>query len=94
MMEYVNSKRKGVLPGQGGNGPATEEETLKRLYEVIGGSLAKGEKGIDLNTSIIMSYFEIDDFTIYTSMAILTAYMIGLKVLTYYVLLAKLNSTK
>ena len=92
MMDFVKSKRNGVLPGK--QGPVSDEESLKRLYEVFAGGVATNGKGIDLNTSLILTYFEIEDYTLFTSLIILCAYMIGLKVMTYYVLLAKLHSTK
>ena len=92
MMEFVNQKR---YHGQAVVKAVTPEDSLKRLYEVFGGSLAKASgKGIDLNTSLILSYYEVEDYHLYTSLAILIAYMFALKILTYFVLLAKLHSTK
>lgn len=89
-MEYLDNKRN---PSEEEH-EITDEESLKRLYKVFGGSVVKGSSGIDLDKSLILSYYEVEDYNLYTSIGILTFYMVALKVMTYYVLLAKLHAAK
>ena len=87
IMQYVDMQRGGE------EHELTDQETVDRLLKVFSGSLTKG-KEVDFNQSLTLTFFNLEDYMIYSSIIILTGYMIALKVTTYYVLLAKLHSAK
>ena len=93
MLSYLDRNQNSVFDEDPSD--LTEEEILQKLYSIFGGNIvSSGGTGIDLNKSMILSYFEIDDYTFFTSTGLLLIYMIVLKISTYYILLAKLHSTK
>ena len=97
MIDFMDSKKSGdnnivVKPDH----EETEDESLAKVYNVfLGSSMGSGSgQGLDLDTSFILTYYDLEDWHMYRGLLALVGFMIGLKFLTYYVLLAKLRSTK
>lgn len=95
MVEFMENKKSGdVAVTDIDDQEISEEDKLTKVYNLFLGSSMSSGKNFDLETSLILTYYELEDWHMYRGLVLLVAFMVGLKVLTYYVLLAKLKSTK
>ncbi len=67
---------------------------IDRFYSIFFGGLVEEGKKFSYDESLMLTYYEINDFYFIRAIAILVSYVALFKVLTYFVLLAKLHSKK
>ena len=77
-----------------GTGADEDQKVINKIYTITFQAVNKDTKEIDMDRSLILSYFEIyDDNVLYVSVVAMAIYYVVLKVLTYFIILAKLNSS-
>jgi hypothetical protein len=92
MLDFIDTQKEledGVVLNEEKNVSA-----IDRFYSIFAGGIVEEGKEFSYDESLMLSYFGINDFHFIRAIVILVSFMAVLKVLTYFVLLAKLHSKK
>ncbi len=71
-----------------------DQAVINKIYTITFKAVNKDTAEVDLERSLILSYFEIyNDNVLYVSVVVIFLYYLVLKVMTYFVILGKLNAS-
>lgn len=72
----------------------SDQAVINKIYSITFKAVNKDTREVDLERSLILSYFEIyNDNVLYVSVVVIFLYYAVLKVMTYFVILGKLNAS-
>lgn len=92
MLSYIDKKNSVIDFEDSDENKQTDD--IQRLFGLFGGSFVEEGQSLSMDKSLILSYYELNDQYFMRATGILIAYVVIFKILTYYVLMAKLHSTK
>lgn len=97
ILNVLDSADEGAQVEGGALAPTEEDEdqaVINKIYSITFKAVNKDTREVDLERSLILSYFEIyDDNVLYISVIVIFLYYAILKIMTYFVILGKLNAS-